>query len=343
MLNSKEELKKAEAELLKKVDSKNSINQTSYDDIVSKYLLSEEDTILLDKFVSENNIDIIDDLDNSTISNLGEDTSSLSIWSLYKKDINKYHILSKQEEAELGKEIKLGSQEALDMLVNSNLRLVIAIASKFSTFIKNNPNISFEDLISFGNQGLIKAAKDFDYTLGNKFSTFASYWIRQAIQRGIYSQAHQIKIPSNIGELHSKIVKTISSLTNSLKREPTYQEIADKMGNISPEKVESILSNWNNVVSLEDERNSSDKPLIDYLTYDNQDDDIESNLNQLNIGLNSLKDREKDMINKYYGINGHQKMTLEEIGNQYGISKERVRQLISRALVKMRDQINKSK
>ena len=318
MLNSKEELKKAEAELLKKVDSKNSINQTSYDDIVSKYLLSEEDTILLDKFVSENNIDIIDDLDNSTISNLGEDTSSLSIWSLYKKDINKYHILSKQEEAELGKEIKLGSQEALDMLVNSNLRLVIAIASKFSTFIKNNPNISFEDLISFGNQGLIKAAKDFDYTLGNKFSTFASYWIRQAIQRGIYSQAHQIKIPSNIGELHSKIVKTISSF-------------------------ESILSNWNNVVSLEDERNSSDKPLIDYLIYDNQDDDIESNLNQLNIGLNSLKDREKDMINKYYGINGHQKMTLEEIGNQYGISKERVRQLISRALVKMRDQINKSK
>ena len=79
------------------------------------------------------------------------------------------------------------------------------------------------------------------------------------------------------------------------------------------------------------------------MTYDNQDDDIESNLNQLNIGLNSLKDREKDMINKYYGINGHQKMTLEEIGNQYGISKERVRQLISRALVKMRDQINKSK
>jgi RNA polymerase primary sigma factor len=315
-----------DSDLYKFLDSYN-LNQDEYQ-IVIDYLISKKIQIK-----------------SSSIDYNNDDYSIDNALQAYYKDMAKYKLLSKEEEIELANKIQKGDNQALDIFVNSNLRLVINIAKDYKKVAYNNPNLSFEDIISYGNDGLLTAAKKFDPSRGMRFSTMAYPWIKQAIVRGINTQGNQIKLPSNIAELKSKIKKASDELYNTLQREPTYKEIANKIGgDITEEKVEQILSNYEKVVSLDTKISSDDskESTLESLVSDNTSSDIlnyNDSIEEIGIGLNNLNEREKDIVSKRFGLNNNSPMTLDQIGKEYNISKERVRQLLDKALQKMKQAI----
>lgn len=271
------------------------------------------------------------------------DTSNDNSLSMYYKEISKYKLLSKQEEIDLANKIQQGDKKALETFVNSNLRLVISVSKNYKKLTYNNPNLSFEDIISFGNDGLLTAVKKYDPSRGIRFSTMAFPWIKQAILKGINTQGSQIKIPSNITELKNKINKASSQLCLKLGREPTYKEISDFIGgDISEEKIEQILSNYEKVISLDAKLSSSDSKentLESVIADNNEAFNYNDSIEEVGIGFSNLDEREKSIVCKYFGLNNNSKMTLEQIGNEYNISKERVRQLLQRSLKKMKTAI----
>ncbi len=255
---------------------------------------------------------------------------------MYFKEIGKVPLLSADEERELAIRIEQGDEEAKKKLCESNLRLVVSIARRYL-----NRGLSFLDLIQEGNLGLIKAVEKFDYTKGYKFSTYATWWIRQAITRSIADQARTIRIPVHMVETINKLIRISRQLLQEYGREPTSEEIAKEMG-ISVEKVREIKKISQDPVSLETPiGEEEDSHLGDFIP----DEDIPSPVDaaaysmlqkQLREVLDTLSEREKKVLILRFGLDDGRPRTLEEVGREFNVTRERIRQIEAKALRKLR-------
>jgi RNA polymerase primary sigma factor len=254
----------------------------------------------------------------------------------YLRDISIYPLISREEEVVLAGRIRAGDQEALDKLVRSNLRFVVSVAKKYQ-----NQGVSLSDLINEGNLGLIRAAHKFDETKGIKFISYAVWWIRQAILQALAEQSRIVRVPLNrAGTLH-RIGKRANVLLQELGREATHAEIADGM-DLTEEEVAKTMSISQAHLSLDAPlAPGEDNKLLDYLpdnlnpTPDEQT--FEKALTEsIEEALGSLKEREAKILRLYFGLDGEEPMTLEQIGSLLGITRERVRQIKEKALSRLR-------
>ena len=257
----------------------------------------------------------------------------------YLREIGRYPVLkSKEEEVELAKRILEGDEYAKEQLTNCNLKLVISIAKHYI-----NRGMQFLDLIQEGNIGLIKAVEKFDYTKGYKFSTYATWWIRQAITRALADQARTIRIPVHMVETINKITRAQRRLTQKLNRDPTPEEISNELDNIlSADRIREIQLIAMDPLSLEKPvGEEEDSHVGDFI----EDKDNESPLkyantsllkDKLNEVLGELTDREEKVIRLRYGIDDGRNHTLEEVGKEFNVTRERIRQIEAKALKKLR-------
>ena len=289
-------------------------------DVVSNIELEEEnpEDKELDLTIAENSINIDDHV------------------RMYLKEICKVALLSGDEEIELAKRIENGDEEAKRRLAEANLRLVVSIAKKYV-----GRGMLFLDLIQEGNLGLLKAVEKFDYRKGYKFSTYATWWIRQAITRAIADQARTIRIPVHMVETINKLIRVSRQLLQELGREPTDDELAAEM-QMPVEKVRETRKIAQEPVSLETPiGEEEDSHLGDFIP----DDDIPAPADaaafsllkeQLNEVLNTLNERERDVLRLRFGLVDGKARTLEEVGSQFNVTRERIRQIEAKALRKLR-------
>ena len=255
---------------------------------------------------------------------------------MYLKEIGKVPLLTGAEERELAIRMEQGDEEAKKKLCESNLRLVVSIAKRYL-----NRGLSFLDLIQEGNLGLIKAVDKFDYTKGYKFSTYATWWIRQAITRSIADQARTIRIPVHMVETINKLIRISRQLLQELGREPTSEEIAKEMG-ITVEKVREIKKISQDPVSLETPiGEEEDSHLGDFIPDDDVPAPVEAAAysmlkEQLMKVLDTLSDREKKVLMLRFGLEDGRPRTLEEVGKEFNVTRERIRQIEAKALRKLR-------
>lgn len=261
-----------------------------------------------------------------------------STLSNYIREISDYKPLSPAEEKELSKRVKEGDIEAKSELIKANLRLVVTIAKK-AIHMSHLPMI---DLIQEGNLGLMAAAEKFNYKLGYKFATYASWWIKQAMFKAISEQSHCMKIPVYIQETLSKFSKIKLEMERETNSVVKTEDVAKKM-NISPDKIDVFLSAYSKTVSIEsglENKEGKEMTIADIIederasaTERTEFEDMRNDI--LNV-VSTLKDREQEVVKLRYGLNDNIKLTLEEIGNIYGVTKECIRQTELRALKKMR-------
>lgn len=255
---------------------------------------------------------------------------------MYLKEIGKVPLLSSEEEVELAKRMELGDEQAKKMLAESNLRLVVSIAKRYV-----GRGMQFLDLIQEGNLGLIKAVEKFDYRKGYKFSTYATWWIRQAITRAIADQARTIRIPVHMVETINKLIRVSRQLLQELGREPQPEEIAEKM-DIPVERVREIMKISQEPVSLETPiGEEEDSHLGDFI----QDDHVAIPADaaafvllreQLLEVLETLTEREQKVLRLRFGLDDGRARTLEEVGREFKVTRERIRQIEAKALRKLR-------
>ena len=255
---------------------------------------------------------------------------------MYLKEIGKVPLLTFEEEREIAKRIEEGDESAKAELTEANLRLVVSIAKKYT-----GRNLSFLDLIQEGNLGLIKAVEKYDYMKGFKFSTYATWWIRQAITRAIADQARTIRIPVHMVETINKLTKTKRILLQELGREPTDQEVAERMG-VTEAKVIEISKISQDPVSLETPiGEEEDSHLGDFLPDESSPEPSDAASlvlmkEQLNSVLDHLTDREKRVLQLRFGLEDGRQRTLEEVGHEFNVTRERIRQIEAKALRKLR-------
>ena len=255
---------------------------------------------------------------------------------MYLKEIGKIPLLGMEDEVELAKKMELGDPEARKRLAESNVRLVVSIAKRYV-----GRGMQFLDLIQEGNLGLIKAVEKFDYTKGYKFSTYATWWIRQAITRAIADQARTIRIPVHMVETINRLVRTSRQLLQELGREPTTEEIAARL-DLPVERVSEIMKMSQEPVSLETPiGEEEDSHLGDFIQDDNvlvpQDAAAFTLLHeQLMEVLLTLTEREQKVLRLRFGLDDGRPRTLEEVGKQFNVTRERIRQIEAKALRKLR-------
>ncbi|MGO0123040.1 RNA polymerase sigma factor RpoD [Desulfothermobacter acidiphilus] len=255
---------------------------------------------------------------------------------MYLKEIGRISLLTPEEEIELAKRMEQGDEEAKRRLIEANLRLVVSIAKRYV-----GRGMLFLDLIQEGNLGLIKAVEKFDWRKGYKFSTYATWWIRQAITRAIADQARTIRIPVHMVETINKLVRISRQLVQELGREPTPEEIAEKMGT-SPDKVREIMKVAQEPVSLETPiGEEEDSHLGDFI----EDQEAQAPADeasyallreQLDEVLQSLTPREQKVLRLRFGLDDGHARTLEEVGQKFGVTRERIRQIEAKTLRKLR-------
>ncbi len=252
---------------------------------------------------------------------------------MYLKEIGQYPLLSAERELELAQQMQQGSKFAKDELVTANLRLVVSIAKRYAS-----RGMSLLDLIQEGNLGLMKALDRFDFTKGYKFSTYATWWVRQAITRAIADQSRTIRIPVHMVETIHRVSKTQRKLLQELGREATAEEIAEDLG-MTPSKVREIMRVAQAPVSLETPiGEEEDSHLGDFIPDDDSPTDTVFNTmlrEQLNEVLDTLTPREAQVLRLRYGLLDGRSYTLEEVGKIFNITRERVRQIEARALRKL--------
>ena len=254
----------------------------------------------------------------------------------YLIEIGRYPLLSSEEEAAAFARLAEGDKSAKELLVNSNLRLVVSIARRYV-----GRGLAMEDLIQEGNFGLMKAVEKYDYTLGYKFSTYATWWIKQAVSRSIADLARTIRVPVHMVEQINKLTATTKALTQSLGREPSAAELAEELGS-TEEKVREILQYSGGTVSLEapvgeEEDSKFGDFLADEGVQSPYDHVVEEMLKKdLNTVLSQLAPREREIIEQRFGLNGGEPQTLEDVGKTFGVTRERIRQIEAKALRKMR-------
>ena len=255
---------------------------------------------------------------------------------MYLKEIGKVPLLSAEEEIELAKRMELGDQEAKKRLAEANLRLVVSIAKRYV-----GRGMLFLDLIQEGNLGLIKAVEKFDYRKGYKFSTYATWWIRQAITRAIADQARTIRIPVHMVETINKLIRVSRQLLQELGREPTPEEIAKEM-DMPVERVREILKISQEPVSLETPiGEEEDSHLGDFIQDDNVPVPVDAAAftllkEQLEEVLGTLTEREQKVLTLRFGLEDGRARTLEEVGKEFNVTRERIRQIEAKALRKLR-------
>lgn len=262
----------------------------------------------------------------------------------YLREIGNIPLLTAEEEVELAKRIAEGDLEAKKKLEESNLKLVVSIAKKY-----RGRGLSFMDLIQEGNIGLMRAAEKFDYTKGFRFSTYANWWIKQAMTRAILDKSRTIRVPVHMAENINRVLKTSNELTVELGRDPTTEEIAAKMGKVSEKDVNDMLGYAQDPLSLEtpygDEEDSSLESFIEDDSSTNPENEIIKNDMKQEIEeiLDLLTEREKTVIKMRFGLNPEEKIyTLEEVGNEIGLTRERIRQIEGKALKQLRVYLTKN-
>ena len=296
----------------------------------------EEDDLLNDEEDEKKSGVIIKSSGEIEVSDSAKNIPTDDPVRMYFKEIGKVPLLTADEERDLAIRIEQGDEEAKKKLCESNLRLVVSIARRYL-----NRGLSFLDLIQEGNLGLIKAVEKFDYTKGYKFSTYATWWIRQAITRSIADQARTIRIPVHMVETINKLIRISRQLLQEYGREPTSEEIAKEMG-ISVEKVREIKKISQDPVSLETPiGEEEDSHLGDFIP----DEDIPSPVDaaaysmlqkQLREVLDTLSEREKKVLIFRFGLDDGRPRTLEEVGREFNVTRERIRQIEAKALRKLR-------
>ena len=296
--------------------------------------------ILNDDFEDEPDIDDLKEVENLKLDEITETSyEGISVDDpvrMYLREIGKIPLLSYDKELELAKRILEGDEEAKQELAEANLRLVVSIAKKYV-----GRGMLFLDLIQEGNMGLIKAVEKFDYTKGFKFSTYATWWIRQAITRAIADQARTIRIPVHMVETINRLIRTSRHLLQQLGREPTPEEIAKEM-DMSVEKVMEIQKIAQDPVSLETPiGEEDDSHLGDFI----QDEDSPAPQDaasytllreQLEEVMKTLKPREAKVLRLRFGLDDGKARTLEEVGKEFDVTRERIRQIEAKALRKLR-------
>ncbi len=376
-IKSMDEIK---ASLLKKAKSSGSIAQSEIYDALNQYDLEDNDVDDLIAFFKEQEIEVIDDSDDEEeedgidsisdedidfskepqddffdeddeVENLEEDIDfnnlDLTLGSevrindsvkMYLKEIGKYDLLKPEEEPILAKKILEGDMEAKNKLINANLRLVVNIAKHYV-----GRGMLFLDLIQEGNLGLMKAVDKFDYNKGFKFSTYATWWIRQAITRAIADQARTIRIPVHMVETINKLTRVQRQLIQDLGREPTAEEISEAIdGELSPKRIREIQRIALEPVSLETPiGEEDDSHLGDFIEDKESESPSDYTTRQLlkeelYTILKDLTDREERVIRLRYGLDDNRPRTLEEVGKEFGVTRERIRQIEAKAIKKLR-------
>ena len=265
---------------------------------------------------------------------------ALAAEKIYLNEIGTYPLLTAEEEAELGRIIHDESGEkqeaAKKKLAESNLRLVVSIAKKFI-----GRGLPLMDLIQEGNIGLLKAVDRFDYTMGNRFSTYAAWWIKQSIMRALADQSRNIRVPVHVAESINRLLKDQKELAQKLGHEPTVEELSEETG-IPVEKITEMLNSSLDSISIDSSVGDDNSTLQDYISDDQSSNAPDFEITQkmlkeeLNKALDSLDERERSVLEYRYGLKDGNVHTLEEIGNLYGITRERVRQIESRAIRKLK-------
>ena len=256
---------------------------------------------------------------------------------MYLKEIGRVPLLKPEDEPEIAKRIEEGDEEAKNILISSNLRLVVSIAKKYV-----GRGMQFLDLIQEGNMGLVKAVEKFDYRKGFKFSTYATWWIRQAITRAIADQARTIRIPVHMVETINKLTRVQRQLVQELGREPTAEEISARLEDISPEKVREIQKIALEPVSLETPiGEEEDSHLGDFIEDERAMSPDEYANNQLlkeeiDTVLSDLTEREEKVLRLRFGLNDGHTRTLEEVGKEFNVTRERIRQIEAKAIRKLK-------
>ena len=275
--------------------------------------------------------------DDDDMNQLGSNVKINDPVKMYLKEIGRVDLLTHEQEIELAKRILEGDEQAKKELAAANLRLVVSIAKRYV-----GRGMLFLDLIQEGNMGLIKAVEKFDYTKGFKFSTYATWWIRQAITRAIADQARTIRIPVHMVETINKLTRIQRQLVQELGREPTAEEIADKMDGMTPAKVREIQKISLEPVSLETPiGEEDDSHLGDFIEDEGamSPDDYASNellKDELNEVLLELTDREEKVLRLRFGLDDGRTRTLEEVGKEFNVTRERIRQIEAKALRKLK-------
>ena len=290
-------------------------------------LILDNDDIILD---DEDEVEIIDDVD------VLEGVSTEDPVRMYLKEIGNVPLLTTEQEVELAKRVEAGDEEAKKRLTEANLRLVVSIAKKYV-----GRGMPFLDLIQEGNMGLMKAVDKFDYTKGYKFSTYATWWIRQAITRGIADTGRTIRVPVHMVETINKTLRMTRTLLQELGREPTPEEVAERL-NVSVSRVREVLKISRDPVSLDTPiGEEDDSHLGDFIEDDSAlspaDSAAFSMLRaELATALESLTDRERQVVKLRFGLEDGRARTLEEVGKEFNVTRERIRQIEAKALRKLR-------
>ena len=297
-------------------------------------------------FLESDDVEEIDDnvTNDIVIQELPEHYTTLSNTSrindpvkMYLKEIGRVPLLSPEDEPDIARCIQNGDEEAKRTLISANLRLVVSIAKKYV-----GRGMLFLDLIQEGNMGLIKAVEKFDYTKGFKFSTYATWWIRQAITRAIADQARTIRIPVHMVETINKLTRVQRQLVQDLGRDPTAEEIAVKMENITPEKVREIQKIALEPVSLETPIGEEDDSHLGDFIEDKDalsPDQYANNQllkDEINMVLEGLTEREEKVLRLRFGLYDGRTRTLEEVGKEFNVTRERIRQIEAKALRKLK-------
>jgi len=325
----------------------------TFDDILKCTPVPEDHLELLDKlftYCQNKGIEVIESLAEET-QDLQETTdilqeieslkhlrskTSIDPVRMYLKEIGQINLLTPEEEIELAQRIEKGDRQAKKKLIQSNLRLVVSIAKKYI-----NRGLSLLDLIQEGNQGLIRAVEKYDWRRGFKFSTYATWWVRQAITRAIADQARTIRIPVHMVETINKIIRTQRQLTQKLGREPTPEEIGKELG-ITGDKVREIFRLAQDTTSLEKPVGDDEDSLLgDFIQDQTQPSPYEAASQELlkesvQDVLKTLSPREAQVVIMRFGLDGSAPKTLEEVGRFFGVTRERIRQIEAKALRKIR-------
>ncbi|WP_108670927.1 RNA polymerase sigma factor RpoD [Peribacillus acanthi] len=327
----------------------------TYDEVSDRLSSFELESDQLDEFLEylgEQGVEVLSETDDDENPNIQElskeeefDLNDLSVppgvkindpVRMYLKEIGRVDLLSGEMEIQLAKRIEEGDEEAKRRLAEANLRLVVSIAKRYV-----GRGMLFLDLIQEGNMGLIKAVEKFDYRKGYKFSTYATWWIRQAITRAIADQARTIRIPVHMVETINKLIRVQRQLLQDLGREPSPEEIAEDM-DLTPDKVREILKIAQEPVSLETPiGEEDDSHLGDFIedqdaTSPSEHAAYELLKEQLEDVLDTLTDREENVLRLRFGLDDGRTRTLEEVGKVFGVTRERIRQIEAKALRKLR-------